>query len=207
MLEKDSPSNLSKEHAREIARRDLRKKIYKRCEAGFESDGSTIYLNNDTEIGSVQLRLRGSSGMPLNTKCFSDEERVSWAQSQSGRAAVMPPDLPDFNNDDDGSCAQSQLVRTSASPPDTVDHGCYGEFSSALLQPRDTSLTPLVTRRLISNEGVSCAQLQLGANFESQPDSFPYPTQTNTGQEEDQFTDVGQDTPFNTCCYEEMCPS
>ena len=197
---KTGQTNSQRDNAREIARRDLRKKIYKRCKTWFESEDSTIYLNSDTELGSAQLQLRGPSGMPLNTGCFSDDERVS--QWQSGRASVMPLDIPDFNNNEEVSWAQSQLVRTSGSLPDTVDSGYYGNFSSALLQPRGTSLTPLDTRCLNSNEGVSCAQLQLGVNVERLLDPFPYPTQINNGQEQDQFTYVGQDTPFGSYCYE-----
>lgn len=140
--------------------------------------------------------------MPLNTGRFSDDERQSSAQSQLVGASVMPLDIPNLNNDEEVSWPQSQLVRTSGSLPDTIDSGYYGDFSSALLHPRGTSLAPLDTRRLDSNEGVSCAQLQLGGNFERLLDPCPSPIQIYTGNGQDRFTHVEQGTLFGSCCYE-----
>lgn len=208
--------------AREIARRDFKMEIYKRCKEWFESKNSTTYLNSHTELGSAQLQLRRISEIPLSTVCFSHDEGVSCAQSQFGRTSVRPRDTVFFNNNEGVSCvhcfaqcwAQSPLGRTSASLPDTVDPGCYEEVSSGQLQLGRTSVRPPDMGCLSSDKGVSCAQLELRRTFERPPDTnnsdtpvsptfahcqFPPPIQ-NTGQGQNLYTYIGQETTSGYNC-------
>lgn len=203
--------------AREIARRDLGMKIYKRCKDWFESKDSTTYLNSHTELGSTQLQLGGISEIPLDTVCFSNDEGVSCAQSQFGRTSVRPRDTIFFNNDEGVSCAhcsaqfwaQWPLGRTSASLPNTVNPGFYEEVGSGQLQLGRTSVRPPDMGCLSSDKGVSCAQLELRRKFQRPPETnnsntpvsttfahcqFPSPIPNNTGQGQNQYTYEGQDT-------------
>ena len=206
---------IQKANAGEIARKYFRMRIYKRCKGWFKSEDSTIYLDSHADLGCAQLQPRGTSGMPLNTVDFSNDEGLSCAQSQPGTMSVGPLGTNYFSNGQGTTracCwAQSQPRRNSGSLPATPDPGFHVEQ----LQLGTTPITSLDTLRVSSDEEVRCAQLQPMRYVGRPPDRinsdtpspltyahFSFLTSIQRVTEPDQFHNLytGQGNTFGDLC-------
>ena len=209
---------IQKANAEEIARKYFRMRIYKRCKGWFQSEDSTIYLDGHTDLGYAKLQPqpRGTSGMPLNTVDFSNDEELSCAQSQSETMSVGPLETKYFSNGEGTTCAWCGAQ--SGSLPATLDSGYYEEQ----LQLGKTPITSLDTLRVSSDEEVRCAQLQPMRYLENLPDRinsdtpppptcahFSFLTSIQRVTEQDQFHNLytGYGNTFGDLCEQTSLPN